>query len=91
MVGTMSRGPRALRQAGKGLYANNIGARVCQARIDAGLTQKELGAIMSKPRSHSAISDIERGATQITVVLLLELANLLSVAPVWLIGDEWEE
>lgn len=54
-----------------------IGRRIRQAREAKGLLQADLGRRMARPRSHSAISDIERGKTRLDVEELTELARLL--------------
>jgi transcriptional regulator with XRE-family HTH domain len=56
---------------------NEVGRRVRQAREEKGLSQTELGRMMSRPRSHTAVSDIERGAVRLDVEELMELAILL--------------
>lgn len=54
-----------------------IGRRIRRAREAKGLLQADLGRRMARPRSHSAISDIERGKTRLDVEELTELARLL--------------
>ncbi len=58
-----------------------IGERIRMYRRMAGLSQSEVGQRLAKPRSHAAVSDIERGKTRITVGLLRELAGILTVHP----------
>lgn len=54
-----------------------VGRRVRQARQELGLMQADLGRLLSKPRSHAAVSDIERGKTKLDLEELGELAQLL--------------
>ncbi len=39
--------------------------------------QTDLGRMLSRPRSHAAVSDIERGKTKLDIVELAEIAQLL--------------
>lgn len=55
----------------------DIGTRIRQARIQKGLSQADLGRLLSKPRSHAAISDIERGRTKLNLDELAEVATVL--------------
>ena len=54
-----------------------VAERIRLARTDKGLSQSDLGRLLSRPRTHAAISDLERGRTKVDVELLIELANLL--------------
>lgn len=54
-----------------------VGQRIRQARTELGLVQADLGRMLSRPRSHAAISDIERGKTKLDLEELAELAQLL--------------
>jgi transcriptional regulator with XRE-family HTH domain len=54
-----------------------IGRRIRQARTEKALMQADLGQLLSKSRSHAAISDIERGRTKLNVDELAEIAELL--------------
>lgn len=54
-----------------------IGRRIREARIEQGLMQADLGRLLSRPRSHAAISDIERGRTKLNLDELAEVAALL--------------
>lgn len=54
-----------------------IGRRVRQARSELGWLQADLGRTLSRPRSHAAISDIERGKTKLDLEELAELARVL--------------
>lgn len=64
-----------------------IGRRVRQARTEKGLMQADLGRLLSKPRSHAAISDIERGRTKLNLDELAELAEILDKPLFFLTGD----
>lgn len=54
-----------------------VGRRIRRARQELGLMQADLGRMLSRPRSHAAISDIERGKTRLNLEELAEVAQLL--------------
>ena len=54
-----------------------VGRRIRQAREEKGLLQSDLGRLLSRPRSHAAVSDIERGKTRLDLEELSEIARLL--------------
>lgn len=54
-----------------------IGRRIRAAREQKRLSQSELGQMMSRKRSHAAVSDLERGTVRLDVEELAELAVLL--------------
>lgn len=54
-----------------------IGRRIRQAREEQGLSQTDLGRMMTRQRSHAAISDLERGNVRLDVEELMELSRLL--------------
>jgi transcriptional regulator with XRE-family HTH domain len=56
-----------------------VGRRIADARAAARITQAELGARLQPPRSHAAVSDIERGKTTLGVELLSTIAGILRV------------
>ena len=55
-----------------------VGRRIRQAREEMGLTQAELARLLTPPRSHAAISDIERGRTRLDIEGLSMIAQLLN-------------
>jgi hypothetical protein len=55
-----------------------IGSLVAAARVRKRLTQSALGQMMNPPRTHAAVSDIERGRTRLNLVELHEMASLLA-------------
>lgn len=55
-----------------------IGRRIRQAREDLKLSQTELGRLLSRTRTHAAISDLERGNVRVDVEELAELARILN-------------
>lgn len=57
-----------------------IGRRIRQARTELSLTQEDLGQLLSRQRSHAAISDIERGKTKLNLEDLSEFARVLGVS-----------
>lgn len=54
-----------------------VGRRIKVARQDRGLSQAQLGQLLSRKRTHAAISDIERGKTNLGVEELAEFASIL--------------
>lgn len=54
-----------------------IGRLIRQAREELGLSQTELGRMMSRQRTHAAVSDLERGNVRLDVEELAELSRLL--------------
>lgn len=56
------------------------------ARLSAKLNQGEVGKRLNPPRSHAAVSDIERGKTALTTDLLEQFAAIYGVAPAVLAG-----
>ena len=54
-----------------------VGRRVRLAREELRLSQGELGRLLSRPRTHAAVSDIERGKTKLDVEDLADLARVL--------------
>lgn len=57
---------------------DEIGRRIRQAREELGLSQTQVGRLLSRPRSHAAISDLERGNVRVNVEELGELARILN-------------
>ena len=45
------------------------------ARVGAGLSQNKLGEMLSPPRSHVTISNIERGVQRLNTLDLLDIAK----------------
>jgi len=54
-----------------------IGMRVKLARLAAGLTAKDLGAKLSRPRSRQSVSAMEKGAVRITIEDLLDISRIV--------------
>lgn len=63
-------------------------ARLRQMRQMRGLTCKAVGQLLDPPRSHAAVSDIERGKTRLTVDLLRQFARLYATTPAALLAAE---
>lgn len=59
------------------LTTTQVGLRIKAARQERGISQAQLGQMLERKRSHAAISDIERGKTNLGVGELDELARLL--------------
>lgn len=57
-----------------------IGKALQRARAAQGLTQAELGALVSLPQSH--ISKIERGETDFQWTTLEQIANAVGLSPI---------
>ncbi|MCH7699028.1 MAG: helix-turn-helix transcriptional regulator [Chloroflexi bacterium] len=64
----------------------DIGRRIRSAREDAGLSQEQLGNRLDPPRSHAAVSDMERGVTNVGAGVLAQLANILDRPPGYFYG-----
>ncbi len=54
-----------------------LGKKIRELRTAKGVSQEELGKALG--RSHAAVSDMERGVTEITVKDLYRIAEILSV------------
>jgi transcriptional regulator with XRE-family HTH domain len=54
-----------------------VGRRIRQAREQLRMSQGEFGRLLSPPRTHAAVSDMERGKTKLDVEELSTLARLL--------------
>jgi transcriptional regulator with XRE-family HTH domain len=65
---------------------HKIGARIRKARRAKGLTQEELAGIANLDRSF--VSGMERGEHNISVLTLIQLARVLGVRVVTLIGTD---
>ena len=60
------------------IYAE-MGERIRQARKRAGLSLKEVGALMEPPMEQSSLSAYENGLVRLKVHHLVQLANLLDM------------
>ncbi len=60
------------------LTKQNIGKKIKDARQEKGISQGELGKSLTPTRSHAAISDIERGVTDVTITDLSSIALKLN-------------
>ena len=63
----------------------SLGERIRLARLQAGLTQKELGSQIGV--STVTISDWERGVTQPTAIVLWQLGNTVGRSAAFFFGD----
>jgi len=63
-----------------------VGQRLAAARLNAGLSQKDLGRLCGTPQSH--ISGMERGKRAPSIELAKTLAQNLRVSVHWLIGGD---
>lgn len=57
--------------------SEQVGQRIREAREEKGLTQGQLGELLERPRTHAAVSDIERGRTKLNIDEISEFARLL--------------
>lgn len=57
--------------------SEEVGRRIRDAREARGWTQAQLGQQLTRPRTHVAISDIERGRTKLNIDELSEFADVL--------------
>lgn len=65
-----------------------VGRRVRQAREERGLSQTALGRLLTPPRTHVAISDIERGKTKLDAEELTIFARLLDKSVAYFVESE---
>ena len=65
-----------------------VGLRIRLARQTLGMSQTDLGQRMARSRTYAAVSDIERGKTDLSVTDLVDIAGILNVSPVDLLMDE---
>ena len=64
----------------------NTGQRIIQARLDAGLSQKELAEKLNVDKG--TLSNWENGSRQLTLERLVQLAELLGVKVAFLLGED---
>jgi len=67
-----------------------IGQRIREARESKGLTQSELGSRLSKPLTSTAISLYESGSRDVSVDVLIKIAEILKVELSYLISGKAE-
>lgn len=65
-----------------------IGRRVREARESKGMSQGKLGELMSRKRTHAAISDVERGKTALQLAELHEVARILEKEPEYFLNSQ---
>ena len=68
---------------------NEIGNKIREARLQAGLKQKELAQKIGV--SESRISQYEKGSQNPRIGTLIKLADALGISLKSLCGDQWEE
>lgn len=81
---TVARGP-ATRRSGEALECDTIASRVKYARTCAGLTQADVSAALGV--TSQAISNYERGLTDVPVETLGKMAELYNASVSSLVGD----
>ncbi len=64
-----------------------LGKRIKEARVEKRLSQEELGARLNPPRSHAAISDMERGVTRVGAMDVDQLAQILDKPTGYFYGE----
>lgn len=64
--------------------ARQVREMLIAARDDAGLTQKQLAALIGRPQSY--VSNYERGAGRVDVADLLVIAKALGLDPKEMVG-----
>lgn len=65
---------------------DELGKKIRELRQKTGKSQQELGRALS--RSHAAVSDIERGKTNLSVSDLYTIAKFFGVSITEFLGDE---
>ena len=68
--------------------SNEIGNRIREARVQAGLKQKELAEKIGV--SESRVSQYEKGSQNPRIGTLLKIADALEISVQYLCGDQWE-
>ncbi len=68
--------------------SSELGQHIRLAREEAGLSQEQLGKLLQPPRSHAAISDMERGITRVGATDIAQLARILAKPTVFFYGEE---
>ena len=67
----------------------NMGKRIAEKRVECGLSQEELAQKLNPPVTRQSISRWEKGAVaDIKRSHIQQMANILGVTPVWLMGYE---
>ena len=74
-------------EALKRCEAATMRERLLLARRQEGFTQTALGAALDPPRSHAAISDMERGITRIAAIDLAQVAAITKRSVTWFYGE----
>lgn len=70
------------------ISSEELGRRVRKAREEAKLSQGQLGELLQPPRSHAAISDIERGVTRAGASDIFQIAQILGKTDSYFSGQE---
>ena len=65
---------------------DKLGIKIRELRLKIGKSQEELGKILK--RSHAAVSDIERGKTDLSVTDLSTIANFFNVPVSFFLEDD---
>lgn len=65
-----------------------IARRLRLARQERQLSGSDVGRRLDPPRTHAAVSDIERGRTRLTLDLIDQFCRIYGVTRDWVL-DEW--
>jgi transcriptional regulator with XRE-family HTH domain len=68
------------------MVKQNIGEKIRALRIHKGISQEELGK--SLERSHAAVSDIERGKTDLSVNDLYKIAKFFDISVTYFLEED---
>jgi transcriptional regulator with XRE-family HTH domain len=72
------------------IFYTDIGQRVRAYRTKLGLTQEQLGEALSPPTTRVSIANVESGRQRILTHTLVQLAEVLKVAPADLLPQKVE-
>ena len=64
---------------------NKIGRTIAKVRREKGMTQEDLAGVVGMDRSY--LSEIENGYKNLSVLVLLDIAEALGVLPSRLLGE----
>lgn len=68
--------------------SEELGKRIREAREGLGMSQQQLGQLLNPPRSHAAVSDMERGVTRVGATDIAQLARIFNRGTSFFYGEE---
>jgi transcriptional regulator with XRE-family HTH domain len=71
------------------IVRRDVGRRIRDARLDAGLSQAELAALLNRRQAY--ISELETGKTEPSVTLLVILSRTLKQPVISFISETWRD